>query len=69
VGRGEKERTRILRRRAELLLLLSISDPSHHVTEAIGHMYDDDYDRNDPRRLSYITSWALVEACAGTKYH
>ncbi|KAJ5256353.1 hypothetical protein N7505_011504 [Penicillium chrysogenum] len=35
---------------------LSISDPSHHVTEAIGHMYDDDYDRNDPRRLSYITS-------------
>ncbi|QQK42512.1 Telomere silencing protein Zds1, putative [Penicillium digitatum] len=34
---------------------LSISDPSHHVTEAIGHMYDD-YDRNDPRRLSYITS-------------
>ncbi|KAJ5583322.1 hypothetical protein N7535_001942 [Penicillium sp. DV-2018c] len=35
---------------------LSISDPSHHVTEAIGHMYDDDYDRNDPRRLSYTTS-------------
>ncbi|KAJ5849934.1 hypothetical protein N7455_009790 [Penicillium solitum] len=35
---------------------LSISDPSHHVTEAIGHMYDDDYDRNDPRRLSYITT-------------
>ncbi|KAJ5221184.1 uncharacterized protein N7469_010071 [Penicillium citrinum] len=35
---------------------LSISDPSHHVTEAIGHMYDDDYDRNDPRRLSYIAS-------------
>lgn len=32
---------------------LSISDPSHHVTEAIGHMYDDDYDH---RRLSYITS-------------
>ncbi|KAJ5380848.1 uncharacterized protein N7496_003276 [Penicillium cataractarum] len=35
---------------------LSISDPNHHVTEAIGHMYDDDYDRNDPRRLSYITT-------------
>ncbi|KAJ5467260.1 hypothetical protein N7475_005012 [Penicillium sp. IBT 31633x] len=35
---------------------LSISDPSHHVTEAIGHMYDDDYDPNDPKRLSYITS-------------
>ncbi|KAJ5721608.1 uncharacterized protein N7483_009542 [Penicillium malachiteum] len=35
---------------------LSISDPSHHVTEAIGHMYDDDYDRNDIRRLSYISS-------------
>ncbi|KAJ5479012.1 hypothetical protein N7530_004521 [Penicillium desertorum] len=26
---------------------LSISDPSHHVTEAIGHMYDDDYDLNN----------------------
>ncbi|KAJ5773213.1 hypothetical protein N7457_008109 [Penicillium paradoxum] len=35
---------------------LSISDPSHHVTEAIGHMYDDDYDRDEARRLSYITS-------------
>ncbi|OQE46279.1 hypothetical protein PENCOP_c001G02405 [Penicillium coprophilum] len=35
---------------------LSISDPSHHVTEAIGHMYDDDYERNDLRRLSYITT-------------
>ncbi|KAJ5125872.1 hypothetical protein N7448_005185, partial [Penicillium atrosanguineum] len=35
---------------------LSISDPSHHVTEAIGHMYNDDYDRNDPRRLSYIST-------------
>ncbi|KGO69242.1 Activator of mitotic machinery Cdc14 phosphatase activation C-terminal [Penicillium italicum] len=35
---------------------LSISDPSHHVTEAIGHMYNDDYDRNDPSRLSYIPS-------------
>ncbi|KAJ6095720.1 hypothetical protein N7486_006466 [Penicillium sp. IBT 16267x] len=34
---------------------LSISDPSHHVTEAIGHMYDDDYDR-DLKRLSYISS-------------
>ncbi|KAJ5899552.1 hypothetical protein N7495_004296 [Penicillium taxi] len=38
---------------------LSISDPNHHVTEAIGHMYNDDYDRNernDARRLSYISS-------------
>ncbi|KAJ5513397.1 hypothetical protein N7463_002949, partial [Penicillium fimorum] len=35
---------------------LSISDPSHHVTEAIGHMYDDAYERNDARRLSYITT-------------
>lgn len=26
------------------------------MTEAIGHMYDDDYDPNDPRRLSYISS-------------
>ncbi|KAL4965215.1 putative telomere silencing protein Zds1 [Aspergillus stella-maris] len=35
---------------------LSISDPSHHVTEAIGHMYDDDYDKRESRRLSYISS-------------
>ncbi|KAF7719628.1 Uncharacterized protein PECH_004124 [Penicillium ucsense] len=35
---------------------LSISDPSHHVTEAIGHMYDDDYEPTESRRLSYITS-------------
>lgn len=36
---------------------LSISDPSHHVTEAIGHMYGDDYDsRRDSKRLSYIPS-------------
>ncbi|KAJ5383770.1 hypothetical protein N7517_001681 [Penicillium concentricum] len=35
---------------------LSISDPSHHVTEAIGHMYDDNYELNDARRLSYITT-------------
>ncbi|KAE8372759.1 hypothetical protein BDV26DRAFT_273419 [Aspergillus bertholletiae] len=35
---------------------LSISDPSHHVTEAIGHMYDDDYDRRNSQRLSYISS-------------
>ncbi|KAE8353714.1 hypothetical protein BDV28DRAFT_101328 [Aspergillus coremiiformis] len=35
---------------------LSISDPSHHVTEAIGHMYDDDYDKRNSQRLSYIAS-------------
>ncbi|KAJ9200729.1 hypothetical protein DTO164E3_3879 [Paecilomyces variotii] len=36
---------------------LSISDESHHVTEAIGYMYDDDYDnKRDSRRLSYISS-------------
>ncbi|KAA8644361.1 putative telomere silencing protein Zds1 [Aspergillus tanneri] len=35
---------------------LSISDPSHHVTEAIGHMYEDDYDKRDSKRLSYISS-------------
>ncbi|EAW06589.1 putative telomere silencing protein Zds1 [Aspergillus clavatus NRRL 1] len=35
---------------------LSISDPSHHVTEAIGHMYEDDYDRQDPNRLSFLSS-------------
>lgn len=36
---------------------LSISDPSHHVTEAIGHMYDDDYDnKRDSKRLSFVPS-------------
>ncbi|KAI2009355.1 zillion different screens protein [Ophidiomyces ophidiicola] len=35
---------------------LSISDENHHVTEAIGHMYDDDYDRRDPKRLSFVAS-------------
>ncbi|PLN81981.1 hypothetical protein BDW42DRAFT_86921 [Aspergillus taichungensis] len=35
---------------------LSISDPSHHVTEAIGHMYEDDYDKRDSRRLSYLST-------------
>ncbi|KAH8427750.1 putative telomere silencing protein Zds1 [Aspergillus melleus] len=35
---------------------LSISDPSHHVTEAIGHMYEDDYDKRESKRLSYIPS-------------
>lgn len=35
---------------------LSISDENHHVTEAIGYMYDDAYDGKDSRRLSYITS-------------
>lgn len=35
---------------------LSISDDSHHVTEAIGYMYDDSYDRRDSRRLSYVSS-------------
>ncbi|KAK2761733.1 hypothetical protein FQN54_001561 [Arachnomyces sp. PD_36] len=35
---------------------LSISDDNHHVTEAIGYMYDDDYDRRDSRRLSYMSS-------------
>ncbi|PLB55459.1 hypothetical protein P170DRAFT_470873 [Aspergillus steynii IBT 23096] len=35
---------------------LSISDPSHHVTEAIGHMYEDDYDKRESKRLSYLPS-------------
>ncbi|KAF9889389.1 hypothetical protein FE257_007290 [Aspergillus nanangensis] len=35
---------------------LSISDPSHHVTEAIGHMYEDDYDKRKSQRLSYLPS-------------
>ena len=33
---------------------ISISDPSHHVTEAIGYMYGDDEDERDNRRLSYL---------------
>ncbi|EED23325.1 telomere silencing protein Zds1, putative [Talaromyces stipitatus ATCC 10500] len=32
---------------------LSISDDSHHVTETIGHLYGDSYDR-DTRRLSFL---------------
>lgn len=35
---------------------LSISDESHHVTETIGYMYEDDYDRRDSRHLSYMSS-------------
>jgi hypothetical protein len=29
----------------------SISDETHHVTEAIGYMYEDDYEREDPRYI------------------
>ncbi|KAL2826120.1 hypothetical protein BDW59DRAFT_67730 [Aspergillus cavernicola] len=43
-------------RRGHVPQQLSISDPSHHVTEAIGHMYEDDYDKRESRRLSYISS-------------
>ncbi|KAK2745141.1 hypothetical protein FQN57_004048 [Myotisia sp. PD_48] len=35
---------------------ISISDENHHVTEAIGYMYNDAYDDRDSRRLSYISS-------------
>ncbi|KAI1380297.1 hypothetical protein F4677DRAFT_406364 [Hypoxylon crocopeplum] len=37
---------------------LSISDPTHHITETIGTMYgdDDDYQNNDSRPLSFIAS-------------
>ncbi|PGH11060.1 hypothetical protein AJ79_05102 [Helicocarpus griseus UAMH5409] len=35
---------------------LSISDESHHVTETIGYMYDDDYDKRDSKRLSFLPS-------------
>lgn len=35
---------------------LSISDESHHVTEAIGYMYDDDYDQRNSRHLSFVPS-------------
>ena len=36
---------------------LSISDPNHHVTEAIGDMYGDiNYTRRDSRPLSYVAS-------------
>ncbi|APA15546.1 hypothetical protein SS1G_13502 [Sclerotinia sclerotiorum 1980 UF-70] len=34
---------------------ISISDPNHHITEAIGDMYgDDDYSKRDSRPLSFI---------------
>ncbi len=36
---------------------LSITDPNHHVTEAIGDMYGDHhYGNSDPRPMSFITS-------------
>ncbi|CZT46005.1 related to SNF5-component of SWI/SNF transcription activator complex [Rhynchosporium secalis] len=36
---------------------ISISDSSHHVTEAIGDMYgDDDYSKRDSRPLSFVAS-------------
>ncbi|KAI0386556.1 hypothetical protein F5Y04DRAFT_268487 [Hypomontagnella monticulosa] len=37
---------------------LSISDPTHHITETIGTLYgdDDDYQNNDSRPLSFIAS-------------
>ncbi|KAG4028357.1 hypothetical protein MFRU_022g00770 [Monilinia fructicola] len=36
---------------------ISINDPNHHVTEAIGDMYgDDDYSKNDSRPLSFMPS-------------
>ncbi|ESZ95088.1 hypothetical protein SBOR_4543 [Sclerotinia borealis F-4128] len=36
---------------------ISINDPNHHVTEAIGDMYgDDDYSKHDSRPLSFMPS-------------
>ncbi|KAI1141616.1 hypothetical protein F5Y05DRAFT_267891 [Hypoxylon sp. FL0543] len=35
---------------------LSISDPTHHITETIGTMYGDDDDYNDSRPMSFISS-------------
>ncbi|TGO26488.1 hypothetical protein BPAE_0058g00060 [Botrytis paeoniae] len=36
---------------------ISINDPNHHVTEAIGDMYgDDDYSKQDSRPLSFMPS-------------
>ncbi|OAT02585.1 telomere silencing protein Zds1 [Blastomyces dermatitidis ER-3] len=35
---------------------LSISDDSQHVTETIGYMYGDDYDKRDSKRLSFTPS-------------
>jgi len=44
---------------------LSISDTSHHVTEAIGDMYgDDDYSKRESRPLSFISS-PLQESIEG----
>ncbi|KAI0839850.1 hypothetical protein F5Y06DRAFT_264773 [Hypoxylon sp. FL0890] len=35
---------------------LSISDPTHHITETIGTMYGDDDEYNDSRPMSFISS-------------
>ncbi|KAH0491505.1 hypothetical protein TgHK011_002933 [Trichoderma gracile] len=42
---------------------LSISDPSHHVTEAIGNLYDEDEDLNSDtsRPLSFVTDPAYED--------
>ncbi|OJD12844.1 hypothetical protein AJ78_06624 [Emergomyces pasteurianus Ep9510] len=43
----------------------SISDDSQHVTETIGYMYGDDYDKRDSKRLSYTPS-SMNEALSVT---
>nr|KMM65255.1 hypothetical protein CPAG_01606 [Coccidioides posadasii RMSCC 3488] len=35
---------------------LSISDDSHHVTETISQMYDDNYDKRNSKRLSFVAT-------------
>lgn len=47
---------------------LSISDSSHHVTEAIGDMYgDENYSKRDSRPLSFVSS-PLNESIEGPSY-
>ncbi|WEW58193.1 hypothetical protein PRK78_003661 [Emydomyces testavorans] len=55
-GSYDGENGRNTPRRGTHVPQLSISDESHHVTEAIGHMYDDDYDRRSSKRLSFVAT-------------
>ncbi|KAG5294166.1 telomere silencing protein Zds1 [Histoplasma ohiense] len=46
----------------------SISDDTQHVTETIGYMYGDDYDKRDSKRLSYNPS-SMAETLSVTYPH
>ncbi|OAX79638.1 hypothetical protein ACJ72_06040 [Emergomyces africanus] len=45
-----------------------LSDDSQHVTETIGYMYGDDYDKRDSKRLSYTPS-SMTESLSVTSLH